>query len=176
MPSSQWEELESLSRDIGDARERLQSAKARRKSDMARVLEQEIADLEKRQGELLAVIANSVVAEQEEATAASPADSTGDPPSLVAPDVNKSVDTEPSAQRDQEETAVWKQLTPADVEQARRGLMRQRAETLARHAEELKSLDAENAEVAALEQAIQAFMRKFGGAEVVPLEPNQSRA
>ena len=176
MPSSEWEELESLSRDIGDARERLHAAKARRKFDMARVLEREMADLEKRQGELLAVIANSVVAEQGEPTDASSADSTGDSRSLVTSDVNKSVDTEPSPQRDWEETAVWKQLTPADVEQARQELLRQRAETLARHAEELKSLDAENAEVAALEQAIQVFMRKYGGAEVVVLEPNQSRA
>lgn len=67
---------------------------------------------------------------------------------------------------------MWKQLTPADVEQARRQLTRQRAETLARHAEELKSLDTENAEVAALEQAINVFVRKYSGtgADVVALD------
>src|SRR5215471_17873725 len=161
MASSEWEEVESLSRDIGDARERLQAAKARRKSDLARVLEQEIAELEKRQGELLAVIANSVVAQQGEATGASHANGTGDLQNLVAADPNKSADPEPSTQTHLEETAVWKQLTPADVEHARRELLRQRTETLARHAAELKSLEAEGAEVEALEQAIQVFMRKF---------------
>ena len=70
---------------------------------------------------------------------------------------------------------MWTQLAPGDVEHARRELMRQRAETLARHAEELTSLDAENEEVAVLEQAIQTFMRKYGGAEVVLLEPSQSQ-
>jgi 1,2-phenylacetyl-CoA epoxidase PaaB subunit len=40
----------------------------------------------------------------------------------------------------------------------------------------LQATEAVHAEVAALEQAIQVFMRKYGGAEVVVLEPNQSRA
>src|SRR6202007_1839488 len=130
-------------------RERLQAAKTRKKFDMARVLEEEIANLEKRQSELLGAIANSVVSEQGEAPGASPADSTGDSPIiLTAPDPSKSGDAELSTQCDREETAVWTQLTPGDVEHARRELMRQRAETLARHAEELTSLDAENEEVA----------------------------
>jgi len=34
---------------------------------------------------------------------------------------------------------------------------------MARHAEELKSLDADGADIGALEQAVEAFMRKFSG-------------
>jgi hypothetical protein len=43
---------------------------------------------------------------------------------------------------------------------------------LARHAEELKALEADQAELDMLEQAIKEFVRKFniGGAQVVPLE------
>ena len=96
MPSSEWEGVESLSQDIGNARRCLQAAETVGSVDVARALEQEIADMQQRQGELRAVIANSVLAREGE--------------------------------------AVWKQLTPADVEQARQGLLRQRAETLARHA------------------------------------------
>jgi hypothetical protein len=48
---------------------------------------------------------------------------------------------------------------------------------LARHAEELRSLDADQAEIDTLEQAIDAFARKFNlqpaGGEVVRLEPGR---
>ena len=74
---------------------------------------------------------------------------------------------------------MWKKLTPDDVERAKQELIRQRAETLARYAEELKSLDAQDAEVAALEQAINTFIKKFQkeDAEVVALDTSRhSRA
>jgi hypothetical protein len=47
-----------------------------------------------------------------------------------------------------------------------------RSEMLARHAEELKALDAQQAEIDTIEQAIAAFAQKFKGAEaeVVPFE------
>ena len=48
---------------------------------------------------------------------------------------------------------------------------------LARHAAELQALDADSAEVDAVDQAIAAFINKFGvsnGAEVVPLNPERN--
>ena len=65
---------------------------------------------------------------------------------------------------------MWDKLTRADVERAKQGLVARRSELLARHAEELKALDAEQSEIDVIEQAIGAFASKFkiGGAEVVP--------
>ncbi len=55
---------------------------------------------------------------------------------------------------------VWDQLKPSDIERAKNDLGVRRAEMLARHAEELKGLDAEQSELATLEQAIDIFLRK----------------
>jgi hypothetical protein len=57
---------------------------------------------------------------------------------------------------------MWERLIPEDLERARHEVERQRIDTLARHAEELQSLEAEGTELDSLEQAIEAFMRKFG--------------
>ena len=38
---------------------------------------------------------------------------------------------------------MWEQLTPADIERAKQRLTAQRTETLSRHVEELKALDAD---------------------------------
>jgi hypothetical protein len=86
-------------------------------------------------------------------------------PSTTAPELNRPTGTGISAQRDPEEKdkAMWQQLTPDDVNRARQELGQQRSEMLARHAEELKSLDAERAEVDTLEQGIASFVRKFSG-------------
>jgi hypothetical protein len=171
MASLEWIELETLSREISEAELRLQAAEAIDSFDVARALEREIAEMERHRGKLLAKIAHSVVGEQ---AGASRAGNPGDLLRLAGPDPGTPGDAEPSAERDLKEGAetVWKQLTPADVEHARRQLTRQRAETLARHAEELQSLDTENAEVAALEQAINVFVRKYSGtgADVVALD------
>jgi hypothetical protein len=58
-------------------------------------------------------------------------------------------------------TTVWDQLTPEHLDQAKRELARRRAEILARHAEELKALEADQGEIDTLDQAIAAFTRKF---------------
>jgi hypothetical protein len=49
---------------------------------------------------------------------------------------------------------VWEKLTRADVEHAKRGIASRRSEILARHAEELKALDAEQSEIDVIERAI----------------------
>lgn len=68
---------------------------------------------------------------------------------------------------------VWDQLKPSDIERAKQDLETRRAEMLARHAEELRGLDADQAQLDTLEQAIAAFLQKFnasGGAGVVKLD------
>lgn len=56
---------------------------------------------------------------------------------------------------------AWNQLTPSDIERAKHELGVRRAEMLARHAEELKGLEGDQAQLEALEQAISAFAEKF---------------
>ena len=70
-------------------------------------------------------------------------------------------------------TTVWEQLTPNDIERARNELGTRRAEILARHAEELRGLDGDQAQLDTLEQAIAAFAKKFNlspNADVVRLD------
>jgi len=69
---------------------------------------------------------------------------------------------------------VWNELTPGDLERAKREIELRRAETLARHAAELQALEQDQGELDALVQAIEAFTRKFSltppKAEVVALD------
>lgn len=71
-------------------------------------------------------------------------------------------------------TPMWEQFSPADIVRAKQELEERRTEMLARHAEELKALDAEYIEIATLERALEAFARKFSkqpeGGEVVRLD------
>ncbi|HJX22060.1 MAG TPA: hypothetical protein VJ454_13780, partial [Steroidobacteraceae bacterium] len=55
---------------------------------------------------------------------------------------------------------MWEQLTPADIERAKQRLAAQRTETLSRHAEELKALDADRAEMETFERLVAAFVNK----------------
>ena len=52
---------------------------------------------------------------------------------------------------------MWEQLTPMDIQYARERLAALRAATLNRHAEEIKRLDLEQAEVEAFERLADAF-------------------
>jgi hypothetical protein len=56
-------------------------------------------------------------------------------------------------------------LTPDDTHRAKDELLQRRMATEARHAEELQTIDAELAEIAAIEQAIEAFAGKYKPAE-----------
>jgi hypothetical protein len=196
MASSEWVDLENLSRDIADSNGRLEAAKAVGSFDLADVLQREIEDMEERRSRILGHIASNVVGQQpgapklkeqgekpEQATTKenaaeedTEAVETVVPQSVAVPDSLMNSETEDSARNASMERAgmAWNQLTPADVERAREELDRRRTEMLARHAEELKSLDADRAEIEGLEQAIGAFLRKFSGpkdgGEVVPLE------
>jgi hypothetical protein len=52
-------------------------------------------------------------------------------------------------------------LTLADTRRTKDELLRRRMATEARHADELKAIDAQLAEITAIEQAIDAFARKY---------------
>lgn len=247
MASSEWMELENLSRDIADSNGRLEAAKLVGSHGLAQVIQKEIAQLEERRSQLLSNIATSVVGEQgdtakdqpapqdnqaaiQENTAAREApeaavaesenaaenaeeladeaeevgeepaaeidaaaeeidevDEPEQPParvvspmpsvSIAAPEPSRY--DEPSPDRSAKRpAATWNQLTPGDVERAKRDLSHRRVETLARHAAELRALDADQSDIDALERAIEVFTRKFApqsaGAEVVRLEPERS--
>ena len=68
---------------------------------------------------------------------------------------------------------MWNKLTAADLEHVKRGLATRRSEMLARHAEELKALEADQGEIDVIEKAIAAFTQKFNlnkTAEVLVLD------
>jgi len=71
------------------------------------------------------------------------------------------------------DTNMWDQLKPSDIERAKQDLVTRREEMLARHAEELRTLETDQAQLDLLEQAITAFLQKFSspaGAGVVKLD------
>ena len=66
----------------------------------------------------------------------------------------------------------WRRLTFSDITRARNELGLRRAEILARQAEELRALDTDREQLAALEQALESFTRKFkrqGGEAAAPI-------
>ena len=74
---------------------------------------------------------------------------------------------------------MWDKLTAADLERAKRSLSTRRSEMLARHAEELKPLEADQRLIDAIEKAIDAFTQKFKlskTAEVLVLNAEQALA
>ena len=99
-----------------------------------------------------------------EQPAPDPAVATGAAPPAPAPQ---------AARAEGIENMSWDQLKPSDITRAKEDLVTRRAEMLARHAEELRGLDADQAELDGLEQAITGFLQKFNspaGAGVVKLD------
>src|SRR5947209_20210147 len=56
---------------------------------------------------------------------------------------------------------MWEQLTPADIERAKIRAAALRSETLAKHAEELRVLDVDEAEIDTLERLLASFSEKY---------------
>jgi hypothetical protein len=56
---------------------------------------------------------------------------------------------------------MWQNLKQSDVEQAKLELQQRREQLLVRHAEEIKGIEAERAEIDTLAQMIAAFAGKF---------------
>lgn len=56
---------------------------------------------------------------------------------------------------------MWEQLTPADIDRAKARAAGLRQETLIRHAEELRALDADEAEIQTIERLITSFAERY---------------
>ncbi len=195
MSSFEWMELQTLTSEIAAARGRLTAARSRKDHRGVRALEEEIAAAESRRDRLLAHISTNLAGQHE--SAAPPPATAGSEPSPASPAVGEAVRQRAAAEKDHDGSAeravaiaadapvsgaeadraeggvmAWDRLTPSDIEGAKHELGVRRAEMLARHAEELKELEAERAELVTLEQAIGAFVRKFSlpSSEVVQLE------
>jgi len=182
-----WVELETLSTEIAHLQSRIDAARASRNYGTVRLLEREMAEVAERRGRVLADITN------EFSEAPTDAQQPTNPPAQGVEGEGKKVDEAREARPDiQAKTLtvvpsanvpltmdqrggldMWDKLTAADLERVKRGLTTRRSEMLARHAEELKSLEAEQSEIDAIEKAIAVFTQKFRPAsiaEVTPLE------
>jgi hypothetical protein len=191
MGSFEWMELQTLTSDINAARSRLTAARANKDNRLIRILEAEITEAEARRDRLLASITTNLAAsgeaaqnqpsveagpvgeqpptEQPAATGAA-AEQADEPPLQEAADAAAEQPAEEVREAQVAATrgdsveggmVVWDQLTPADIQRALAAIGDRRNEMLARHAEELKSLEVEQAELEGLEKAIDAFVRRL---------------
>jgi hypothetical protein len=71
---------------------------------------------------------------------------------------------------------MWERLKQSDILEAKQDLRQRVDETLRRHAEELKGLDSDLAEVETLDRLVDAFSDKFGTTpgEAVPAAKGQA--
>ena len=72
---------------------------------------------------------------------------------------------------------MWDKLTAGDIERIKRAFATRRTEMLTRHAEELRGLEAQQAEIDAVEKAIAVFTQKFkltSSADVVPFDAERA--
>jgi hypothetical protein len=190
MSKFEWMELETLSNEIAHSQSRLEAARATQNHGLVKLLQREIAEAAERRARVLAGITKGLgvagsarseprhvpvqniepqqaEGEQQHTKQVEALTATG----LASPEPTPSPDTAEGV------ATVWDKLTRADVERVKRGLASRRSEILARHAGELKALDAEQAEIDVIEQAIDAFASKFkigGSAEVVPFDTERS--
>ena len=177
MSSYEWMELQTLTSDIAASRARLVAARSAKDNRLARVLEQEIGEAERRRDLLLANITDQVAGQGEAASPAAPgaAEAPVMPePAVVAPAGDTPEQPEPAAAEFMVSqpagplaattaggSAVWDQLTPGDIENAKTELASRRVEMLARHAEELKAIETDQSQLDTLAEAIELFARKF---------------
>jgi hypothetical protein len=161
MSMSEWTEFETISRKIAHAEERLSAARSTRNYGLIPVLEREIVAAGDRRDRVMSQIAASLTSSSQSSPLRDPSRNNS-ASSQPAPDLNKRTGVD----------VVWKELTRSDIDRVKRALHARRSEMLALHAEELKAIEAEAAEIDVLERAIEALVRKLniGGAEVVPLE------
>ena len=189
MGSSEWFELETLNDEITHSQNRLGAARKAKNHERAGRLQREIAEAEQRRAQLLGHIttqlefadtaqhsAHAAPRELQAHTAETARVEKGEGEQQstepIAPVAEADVSPfapAPPSDKTAGVTEVWDQLSRVDIERLKRELGSRRAEILARHAQELKDLEADQAEIDAFEQAVNAFARKFklAGAEVV---------
>jgi hypothetical protein len=185
MGKFEWMELETLSNEIAHSQSRLDAARGTQNHGLVTLLQREIAETVERRARVLAGITKElgvagsarsrpspVPVQKIEAEVAQEEQQRGEQVEGLAATVPASPEPTPSPNPTEGVSTVWDKLTRADIERAKQGLVTRRSEMLARHAEELKALDAEQSEIDVIERAIGAFAIKFkigGSAEVVAL-------
>jgi hypothetical protein len=193
MGSSEWFELETLNDEITHSQSRLGAARKAKNHERVEVLEREIAEAEERRAQLLGHITTQLgtadtarrsapavhwelqahTAEKAQVEKGEGEQQNTEPVALVAEADDASPPPAPCSDKTEGVSEVWDQLSRFDIERLKRELGTRRAEILSRHAEELKGLEADQAEIDAFDQAINAFARKFklaGADVVVPFE------
>ena len=196
MDSFEWMELETLNSEIAHAQTRLAAARSAQNHMLVQLLQREIDETAERRDRVLANITQGLSPARAGAppqSSEAPAAATDEQRPQVKPakpaahsggsGPGRSQPSRPAASTDtathtEGVAAVWDRLTATDIEQAKRGLAQRRSELLARHAEELKALDAEQGEIDNVERSIGVFARKFNlaGAKVVALDAERSPA
>ena len=190
MSKFEWMELETLSNEIAHSESRLDAARATKNHGLVKLLQREIAETAERRARVLACITKElgvagsarshpspVPVQKIEAEVAQEEQPRGEQVEGLAATFRASPEPTPSPNPTEGVSTVWDKLTRADIERAKQGHVTRRSELLARHAEELKALDAEQSEIDIIERAIGAFASKFkigGGAEVVPFNAEHS--
>src|SRR5262249_24475149 len=189
MSKFEWMELETLSSEIAHAQSRLDAARATKNLGLVQLLEREIADTAKRRAQALADITKRLSAgrfagpkrslervPENQTERPARAQQSNEPLASLAVTAAAIGPSEAASNADTTITGVasmWDKLTAADLERVKRGLAMRRSEMLARHAEELKALEAQQSEIDAFEQAIAIFAHKFKlttSGEVVPFD------
>jgi hypothetical protein len=189
MSKLEWVELETLSTEASHLQSRIEAARAARNYGKVRLLEREMAEVSERRNRVLAEITNGLsdavpTGPQSTTIAANERQSSGEDrnhePAAKATFANNPTSPDPALATDTAgDTMMWDKLTAADFERIKRGLATRRSEILARHAQELKTLEAEQREIDAVEKAIAAFTQKFklaASAEVVALDGERALA
>jgi hypothetical protein len=190
MISFEWLEFETLSREVADLEDQLREAKTTKNHGRWQILEPQLAWAKERREKALEAITRHAAST---ATVQAPyASEPNLPPRPVA------VEGPPApveSQRVMEQRIIttiketlpalspsfhlegackmWDRLTPAHLNQAQQDLAHRREEMLARHAEELQTIEAEEEHIETLRRAIETFLGKFAQqgpeAEVVQL-------
>jgi hypothetical protein len=190
MSKFEWMELETLSNEIAHSQSRLDAARTTKNHGLVRLLQREIAETAERRARVLADITKGlgvagsarsdripVPVQKSEPREAECGQQRHEQVEALTGTGLASLEPVPSPSTTEGVATVWEKLTRADVEHAKRGIANRRSEILARHAEELKALDAEQSEIDVIERAIDAFVSKSkigGGAEIVPFDTERS--
>jgi hypothetical protein len=182
MSKFEWMELETLSSDIVHTQTRLDAARATKNLGLVQLLERELADALKRRAQVLADITKGLgYTGPKPKLVPKPGHQPTQLPIILQPPVEEAepqtiaagAEADPSANTNKGADFMWDKLTAGDLERVKRGLATRRSEILARHAEELKALEADQNEIDVIEKAIAVFTQKFklaSTAEVIPLE------
>lgn len=160
MELSDWTELGAVSRKIAHLEDRLAGARSTENRGLIELHEREIARAETVRDRFLSQIAASITSPRTRGSHDSPSERATSASTPPIPDIKA-----------EGNDTMWAQLTHAEIERVKRELQDRRSEMLARHAEELRLLDADMAEVALLEQTIERVVQKLqmGSAEIVPI-------